>query len=185
MHPEIPLKRVLLVDDHPAVLGRVEQLLQGEFHVVGALRDGSGLEAAIERCRPDIIVLDIALPGRSGLEWARCLAAGGSRARIVFLTVHEDADFVREALAAGGLGYVVKSRIGVDLLEALRTALAGRLFISPCPGLEELILLYGTCSAPDRKIQDSSCGEKALQTGALATERALRSTGSRTSEKRI
>lgn len=131
--------RVILVDDHPAMLRQVAELLDGQcFEVLAALRDGGQLEAAAAVIKPDLIVLDIALPGSSGIDLARRLADAGSSARIVFLTVHADADYAREAFAAGGLGYVVKPRLGSDLLPALRAAMEGQRFISPCPELEEL-----------------------------------------------
>lgn len=67
----------------------------------------------------------------NGLEAARRLRAAGSRVKIVFLTVHDDPDYVREALGSGALGYVVKSRLVLDLSHALREAMAGRQFVSP------------------------------------------------------
>jgi DNA-binding NarL/FixJ family response regulator len=132
------LSRVLLVDDHPAVLRQVTQLLSGEFEVVGALPDGRDLQQAVKMREPDLVVLDISLPGASGIELARKLAATPAPPRIVFLTVHADPDYAREALAAGALGYVVKSRLASDLVPALHAALEGSRFISPSPGLEEL-----------------------------------------------
>lgn len=130
--------RVILVDDHPAMLRQVAELLDGQFEVLAALRDGGQLEAAAAAVKPDLIVLDIALPGLSGIDLARRLADAGSLARIVFLTVHADADYAREALAAGGMGYVVKPRLASDLLPALRAAQEGRRFISPCREFEGL-----------------------------------------------
>ena len=130
--------RVLLVDDHPAILRQVAQLLAGEFEITDALHYGAQLEVAVAKSRPDLIVLDIALPGTNGIELARQLTAADCPARIVFLTVHADADYAREAFAAGGLGYVVKLRLGSDLLPALRAALEGRRFISPCRELESI-----------------------------------------------
>jgi DNA-binding NarL/FixJ family response regulator len=130
------LKRVLLVDDHPAMLRQVTQLLLGQFEVVELLPNGATLEVALARSHPDLIVLDITLPGASGIELARRLTAAGCHTPIVFLTVHADADYAREALAAGGLGYVVKPRFATDLLPALRAASAGQRFISPCPELD-------------------------------------------------
>jgi DNA-binding NarL/FixJ family response regulator len=131
----IQAKRVLLVDDHSAMARQVAQLLSPEFEVVETLPSGAQLEAALPRSRPDLLVLDITLPGASGIALARRLTAAGCQTPIIFLTVHADADYAREALAAGGLGYVVKPRLGTDLLPALRGALAGRRFISPCPEL--------------------------------------------------
>jgi len=132
------LPRVILVDDHSAMLRQVTQLLEGQFEVLAALHDGGQLVATARVLRPDLIALDIALPGLSGIELARQLTDAKCKARIVFLTVHADADYAREALAAGGLGYVVKPRLGSDLLPALRAALEGRRFVSPCQELEGL-----------------------------------------------
>lgn len=107
--------------------------------VVQALTDGTGLVEAVARIGPDLIVLDITLPGPSGLELARRLHDEGSPVRIVFLTVHCDADYARAAFATGALGYVVKSRMASDLVAALRAALLGTRFVSPCPELEGVI----------------------------------------------
>jgi DNA-binding NarL/FixJ family response regulator len=128
--------KVILVDDHPEILRRVAGLLADEFQVVATLPDGRGLQSLLPTYAPDLVVLDISLPGLSGLELARQLLPGGSVLRIVFLTVHADADYARAALAAGALGYVVKPRLASDLIPALRAAIEGRHFISPCPQLE-------------------------------------------------
>lgn len=129
----VPVKtaRVLLVDDHPAVVRQVEALLSGEFEIVGALADGTNLPAEIARSQPDLLLLDITLPWISGIALARELIGGMSAPRIVFLTVHEDSDYAREAFAAGGAGYVVKSRLASDLIPALHAALNDQRFVSP------------------------------------------------------
>ena len=128
--------RLLLVDDNPAVLRQVVQLLPGEFEVVGTLEDGAGLRGALEEHEPDIIVLDITLPCGCGIALASQLRNAGCPARIVFLTVHSDPDYVHAAFAAGAIGYVVKTRLSLDLEPALRSALQGERFISPSPELE-------------------------------------------------
>jgi len=132
------LSRVLLVDDHPEVLRQVAQLLSGEFEVADTLLDGRNLEETVEARQPELVVLDITLPGASGIELARNLAAMPAPPKIVFLTVHADPDYAREALSTGALGYVVKSRLASDLIPALHAALEGRRFISPGQGLEDL-----------------------------------------------
>jgi DNA-binding NarL/FixJ family response regulator len=128
--------RLLLVDDNPAVLRQVIQLLPGEFEVVATLEDGAGLCGAVQEHRPDIIVLDITLPSVSGIALASQLRNAGYSTRIVFLTVHSDPDYVRAALAAGATAYVVKMRLSLDLVPALRSALQDERFISPSPELE-------------------------------------------------
>jgi DNA-binding NarL/FixJ family response regulator len=130
--------RMVLVDDHPGILRQTMQLLPERFEVVEALEDGSGLRATVDELDPDIIVLDITLPRVSGIDLARRLRAAGCKTRIVFLTVHADADYAREAFAVGALGYVIKPRLASDLLPALEAALAGERFVSPCPELKDL-----------------------------------------------
>ena len=120
------------------MLRQVAQTLAGEFQVVDALLDGRNLHRAVELRQPDLVVLDITLPGPSGIELASNLSATAASPKIVFLTVHDDPDYAREALAAGALGYVVKSRLASDLIPALHAALEGRRFVSPCPALEDL-----------------------------------------------
>jgi DNA-binding NarL/FixJ family response regulator len=123
--------RVLLADDHQDFLAAATRLLEPEFEVVQAVGDGQRLVDEAARLGPDVLVLDISMPVLNGIEAARQLRGAGSRAKIVFLTVHQDPDYVRAALAAGALGYVVKSRLASDLPLALREALAGRSFVSP------------------------------------------------------
>ena len=118
--------RVLLADDHEAMLDRVARLLATECDVVGTVTDGQqALDAAME-LEPDVLVLDISMPVMNGIETARRLKEAGSETRIVFLTVHDDPDFVREALEAGALGYVIKQRIASDLVATIKKAHAGR-----------------------------------------------------------
>lgn len=138
MSASIQLSRVLLVDDHPAVLRQVAQLLSGEFQVVDTLPDGHNLQQIVDTRHPDIIVLDVSLPDISGIELARQLTAAAAAPKIVFLTVHDDPDFARAALATGALGYVIKSRLASDLIPALHAALEGRRFVSRSPDLEEV-----------------------------------------------
>jgi len=118
--------RVLLADDHEAMLDRVARLLATEFGVVGTVTDGQQALDAAMALKPDVLVLDISMPVMNGIETARRLKEAGSETRIVFLTVHDDPDFAREALEAGALGYVIKQRIASDLVAAIKKAHAGR-----------------------------------------------------------
>jgi DNA-binding NarL/FixJ family response regulator len=128
--------RVLLADDHEDFLAVATRLLEPEFDVVSAVGNGQALIEEAARLEPDVLVLDISMPVLNGIEAARHLKAAGCGARIVFLTVHGDFDYVRAALGAGAHGYVIKSRLASDLLPALREALAGRSFLSPSVSLE-------------------------------------------------
>jgi DNA-binding NarL/FixJ family response regulator len=123
--------RVILADDHADFLAAAAEHLEPEFEVIKTVSDGQSAVEAATRLQPDLLVLDIGLPALNGIEAARQLRADGSHAKIVFLTVHDDGDYVRAAQAASGLGYVTKPRLASDLKCALRDALAGRSFVSP------------------------------------------------------
>jgi DNA-binding NarL/FixJ family response regulator len=123
--------RVLLADDHRAVRENVVALLEEEFDVVGAVADGKEMLTEVRRLDPDVVVLDISMPLLDGIEAAIQLSASDSKAKIVFLTVQDDLLFVRRGLAAGALGYVVKSHVDKDLTTAIHEVLAGNQFISP------------------------------------------------------
>ena len=128
--------KILLLDDHLPVLQQTIRLLTEGYEVVEVLESGSGLAAAVARHEPDLILLDITLPGLSGIQLASLLRQSGYSTKIVFLTVHCDTDYAREAFAAGANGYVVKARLASDLVPALQAVLAGKRFVSPCPELE-------------------------------------------------
>src|SRR5208283_338039 len=129
--------RVLLADDHSAVLVQTTSLLAGEFEIVGSVGNGLDLVKVAARLDPDVVVLDITMPGLDGLESARRLTLAGCRAKLVFLTVHEDPDSVRTAWQVGAAAYVIKARLATDLVTAIHEALAGRRFVSPTISLDE------------------------------------------------
>jgi len=124
------LKRVLVADDLAPVLRAIAELLQGSFDVVGTVSDGNAALDGILELEPDLVVLDISMPGMSGLEVATELKNRSSSTKIVFLTVHEDSGIIAACLTAGALGYVVKELMNSDLIPAMNEALAGRVFVS-------------------------------------------------------
>ena len=126
--PERP--RVLLVDDNDAILARASAVLAPGCVVVGTAKDGPSALRAAEVLHPDVIVLDISMPEMSGFEVVAELRHSGSTAALVFLTVHADEDFVAAARDAGVISYVVKPRLGSDLMHAVEEARAGRGFVS-------------------------------------------------------
>jgi DNA-binding NarL/FixJ family response regulator len=123
--------RIVLADDHPGLLKCIEGMLVGEFDIVGLATDGTAALEITQRLNPDVLVLDITMPRMDGLEVARRLKQADSKARIMFLTIHQDADFLRTALELGAEGYIVKCRLASDLIPAVREVLAGRQFVSP------------------------------------------------------
>ena len=127
--------RVLLADDHQVVLVAAARVLAREFDDVGAVSDGQTALDETERLQPDVLVSDISMPGMSGIEAARQLTGAKSDVKVVILTVHEDSDYVRESLTAGALGYVVKSMMASDLVDAVKAAFDDRSFVSNFPRL--------------------------------------------------
>jgi DNA-binding NarL/FixJ family response regulator len=125
------LPRVLLVDDNEAMVARATAALKRCCLVVGSASNGRAAIEAARTLKPDVIVLDISMPGMSGLEVVARLREIGSTAAVVFLTVHDEEDIIEAAKAAGAIGYVMKPRLGSDLHVAVHEACAGRPFVSP------------------------------------------------------
>ena len=123
--------RVLIAEDHQEMLENIRRVLEPEFEVVGAVGDGQALIAEAARIEPDVLLVDISMPALNGIEAVTQLRKEGSTATVVFLTVEEDPNWVRAALRAGGLGYVMKMSMAAELQTAIRDACAGRIFVSP------------------------------------------------------
>jgi DNA-binding NarL/FixJ family response regulator len=123
--------RILLADDHADFLALVVQLIAAEFEVVQTFDNGDAMLKNAPSLAADLLLIDISMPGLSGLEAARRLRDAGCGSKVVFLTVHEDQDYLQSALAAGALGYVVKHRVATDLVPALQAAAAGHRYVSP------------------------------------------------------
>jgi len=123
--------RVLLADDHRAILERAKGLLDSEFEVVGTVDNGQALVAMARELNPDVAVVDIEMPVLDGIEAVRQIRKSGGQVRVVFLTVHEDPDVISLCFEAGALGYVIKSRLGSDLIPAIRSASTNHTFVSP------------------------------------------------------
>jgi DNA-binding NarL/FixJ family response regulator len=122
--------RVLIADDLAPVLETIRALLFEKYDVVGTVADGQSALAASLRYKPELTILDISMPGMSGIEVATELRRRGDVSKIIFLTVHEDLDIVKACHDAGGLGYVIKVRMDSDLIPAIEAALDGRSFCS-------------------------------------------------------
>jgi DNA-binding NarL/FixJ family response regulator len=131
-------KRVLVADDLAPVLSTVAGLLRESFDIVGMCSDGREALKAILKLEPELVVLDISMPVMSGIEVAQELKRQGNKAKVVFLTVHEDHDILQTCLAAGGLGYVIKLLMDTDLVPAMNEALAGHIFTSRFPSQQDM-----------------------------------------------
>jgi DNA-binding NarL/FixJ family response regulator len=125
-------KRILIADDNEEMRATIRRCLEAEFEIVAAVEDGKSLLEAESRLTPDVCLLEISMPGINGIETATRLKAMGSTAKIVFVTIIDDIDYVEAALKIGASGYVRKDRIFSDLRVAINEALAGRTFVSAC-----------------------------------------------------
>ena len=123
--------RILVAEDHELMRASVVNVLQRDFEVVEAVSNGKAVLDAVDLLKPDICVLDISMPILNGIDTANHLKSSGSTAKIIFLTIHDDADFVGAAFKSGAKGYVLKTRMAADLVNAVREVLAGGTFLSP------------------------------------------------------
>jgi len=128
-----PLKRprVLLADDHRMVAEGLKSLLTPEFELVGVVEDGRALLEAAKKLRPDVIVADISMPLLNGIDALVQLKQRDEQVRVVVLTMHQEVAYVRRALDAGALGYVLKHSAPTELIAAIRAALDGKTYVTP------------------------------------------------------
>ena len=123
--------RVLLADDHRLLREAFTQLLAADCDVVGAVADGHALLAAAAELRPDVVVLDVAMPLLNGLDAARRLKQDLPEIKLIFLTMSEDADVAAEALRIGASGYLLKNSAASELRRAIRDVFRGRSYVTP------------------------------------------------------
>ena len=122
--------RVLLADDHRALLEAEVALLSPYFDVVGTAPDGAELVSAARRLLPDVIVTDISMPILNGVDAVYKIRGSGCTAIFVFLTMHSEGEFVEACMEAGALGYVLKSSMKRHLVPAIQAVLAGQSYVS-------------------------------------------------------
>jgi DNA-binding NarL/FixJ family response regulator len=122
--------RVVLADDHREVIAKVRGVLGEEYDVVETAENGHQAVTAVLALDPDIFVTDISMPILNGLQAARNIQKTNSRVKIIFLTIHEDRDFIAAAFSAGATGYVTKRRLSTDLVFAIQEAMKGHTFVS-------------------------------------------------------
>jgi two-component system response regulator NreC len=134
---------VVLADDHPIVRQGLRAVLEAEpdLQVVGEADEGLATIQMVERLRPDILVMDLMMPGISGLEVIRQVGGRSCTTRVVVLTMHATESYVLEALRAGAMAYVLKEASAGELVQAIREVRAGRRYLSP-PLSERAIEAY-------------------------------------------
>jgi DNA-binding NarL/FixJ family response regulator len=133
--------RVLLADDHPLFLAALRSLLETECEVLETVEDGRALVEAAARLRPEVIVLDIGLPLLNGIDAARQIKKEQPEIKILFLTMHANLAYLKEALVAGATGYLLKTSAREELIGALRDVIRNRIHVSPGFG-EEIVVQF-------------------------------------------
>lgn len=128
-----PRLRILLADDHPLVLDGIRSLLKGDpdLEIVAEARDGrAALRLALE-LKPDIVVLDLSMPGLNGVDVTRQLLRECPLCKVIVLTVHEDRSYFRKLIEVGAVGYVLKRSVSEDLRRAIHSVAAGGVYLDP------------------------------------------------------
>lgn len=123
--------RLLLADDHPVVIAGLRDVLEPKFEVAGTAADGRALVDLAPVLKPDAVLLDIAMPLLNGLTAARQIKKELPKVKLIFLTMHSEADYVREAFRTGASGYVLKQSVASELVGAIEEVLKGRTYLSP------------------------------------------------------
>jgi DNA-binding NarL/FixJ family response regulator len=123
---------IILVDDHAVVRAGVRRLLEQEsfFDVIGEAESGEKAYQLFGELNPDIIVMDLSMPGMGGLEAIRRILMRDEKAKILVLSMHEDLSFANQALKLGAKGYLIKNTLGDDLVKAIEAISQGNIFLS-------------------------------------------------------
>ncbi len=144
--------RVLLADDHSLVLEGFRRILDDQCELIGMVEDGRALLEAAQRVLPDMVILDISMPLLNGIDAATQLKKTQPSVKVIFVTMHSDADYVRSAFEAGASGYLLKRSAVDELEQAIRTVWAGHTYITPLIAKDLLdVLLSNRPRQPQQK----------------------------------
>jgi two-component system NarL family response regulator len=125
--------RVAIADDHQILVAALQAMLgtEPDIAVVGTAGDGTALLKLVAQTKPDVVIMDIGMPGMNGIEATQRLTTGRSAAKVIVLSGYTDKRFVLEALNAGAAGYVIKSSAGSELPRAIRSVAKGQTYLCP------------------------------------------------------
>lgn len=129
----MPTYRVVIGDDHELIIEGIRRVLEAEpdVEVVGTASNGRDLVKLAREVQPDLVLLDVLMPILNGMEAARQIKKDCPHTKLIFITQRSDRDYLREALDAGGSGYILKQSVASEISTAIRDTLAGRYYISP------------------------------------------------------
>lgn len=138
-----------MADDHTLVLAGFRKLLETECEIVRVAEDGRTLVCAAEELHPDVILLDISMPLLNGIDAARQIRKTSPESKLIFVTMHSNPEYVREALSAGGSGYLLKRSAASELVPAIHAVFGGSIYITPILNKE----LAGFMSTPETQLR--------------------------------
>jgi len=147
--------KILIADDHGVLRAGLQALLQAEpdFQIVGEAADGSEVLRLAGSLQPDIVMMDISMPGLGGIETTRRLREDHPEIRVLILTVHEDRELLQEAIRSGASGYILKRAVKSELINAIHSVARGDLYVHPAM-MRALISSVQVYNAEKRTIQE-------------------------------
>lgn len=162
--------RVLLADDHPLVCAGLAALLrqQADMEIVGTVADGREAVEASRSMTPDVVIMDVTMPGMNGIEATARIVGEGARTRVVMLSMHDSAEHVYRALKAGAQGYLLKDVAGGEIVEAIRAVCAGKRYLSS--GIERRDLVMQRLAARSGKSPIESLSQREREILQLVVE---------------
>jgi DNA-binding NarL/FixJ family response regulator len=153
-------RRILVIDDHPFMRAGLSQLIdrQPDMQVCGEAGNPAEAISEFERCRPDLVLTDLTMPGRSGLDFIKDLLALNAQMPVLVVSMHDESIYAERVLRAGARGYIMKEAGGENLLAAIRKIMGGEVYLSPAMSARVLENLSGRrprgSSSPIEKLTD-------------------------------
>lgn len=129
-HEDSARPRIVIADDHSGVVEQIISLLRYQFDVVAIVPDALAAMNSMSRLHPDVLLIDLSIPGMNALHTLRTLRQAGDRTAAVIMTAYEDPELAKAAITEGAMGFVAKAKLYEDLLPALRSAIRGSIFVS-------------------------------------------------------
>lgn len=142
--------RLLMADDHTLVLEGLQRILESEVELVGTAENGRDLVRTNEQLKPDVVLVDISMPQLNGIDATRQLLKATPNTKVIFVTMHADADYVAEAFRVGAAGYLLKRSAASELVAAIHEVMKGRYYVTPLVTREALSPLFGGRTEPSK-----------------------------------
>jgi DNA-binding NarL/FixJ family response regulator len=152
--------RVLLADDHALVLEGLAKLVSEECHLVGKVEDGRALIQAAQKLEPDVIVLDVSMPKLNGLDAGRQLKKRLPSTKLIYLTMHADPFYAKEAFEIGASGFLLKRSAGSELLQAIHAVMKGQFYVTPAIAKDFLGIFTEKATTPQIEMDALTCRQR-------------------------